>query len=180
MERIIDGPLEAKSDAVKTNHIFMWAGGQAETLIDARTSEDPDLDISTPKALLDTLGSCITHSTYFREAREEFYNIRQNTDENTTAYYARLMDIYRQAEFPEDTNFLIVDKLIHSCTNQESKRKLMARDKTVTVKQCLDQLRADEAVDVTMKRMGESRIGAAYARDPTKHSQKNGSRKPKK
>ena len=73
--------------------------------------------------------------------------------------------------------FLVVDKLIHGCMNPECKRKLMAKGKNVTVKQCLDILRQHEAIDVTMKHLGEaSQINASYSRDPSKQSRKNGSK----
>ncbi len=52
VERIINGPLEGKSDEVKMNHIYIWAGAHAEQLIKARTSEDEILEIKDPKALL--------------------------------------------------------------------------------------------------------------------------------
>ena len=84
MERIINGPLAAKSDSVKINHIFIWAGAHAELLNVAKQDEDQQLDISTPTLLLDALASCLTHSTHFREAREQFYVLKQKPGENTT------------------------------------------------------------------------------------------------
>ena len=74
VERIIDGPLASRSDRVKLNHIYLWAGAHAESLIEARQqNEDPELRITTPTALLDQLATCLSHSTFFREKREEFY-----------------------------------------------------------------------------------------------------------
>ena len=67
VERIIGGPLAARSDRVKLNHIYIWPGAHAESLIEARYNEDPELRINTPTALLDQLAACLTHSTYFRE-----------------------------------------------------------------------------------------------------------------
>lgn len=109
VERILGGPLHSRSDRVKLNHVYIWAGAHAESLIEARLNEDPELRITTPTALLDQLAACITHSIFFREKREEFYSVRQKVDENTTAYYSRIMDLYRRAEFPDNTNFLIVE-----------------------------------------------------------------------
>ena len=180
VERIIGGPLASRSDRVKTNHIYIWAGAHAESLIEARLNEDPELRITTPTELLDQLAKCLTHSTLFREKREEFYTARQKIDENTTSYYSRLLDLYRQAEFPENTNFLIVDKLIHGCISKDCKRKLMAKGKEVSVKDCLELMRKYEAVEATMKKFEESsdtHVDASYAQDPTKKSQRNGSRK---
>ena len=68
--RILDGPLEAKGDKVKVNHVFIWAGADAEELVESKKKEDPSLKLDTPQQVLDCLESCITHSTYFREARE--------------------------------------------------------------------------------------------------------------
>ena len=180
VERIIGGPLVSRSDKVKINHIFIWAGAHAETLIEARQNEDPDLRIETPTALLDQLASCLTHTTFFREAREEFYNVRQKAGENITTFFSRIMDLYRQAEFPANTQFLVVDKLIHGCTNRDCKRKLMTKGKDVSVKDCLEVMRTSEAVEHTMKRLGdpsENQVNTAYARDPTKKSQRNGSKR---
>ena len=180
VERIIDGPLASRSDRVKLNHIYIWAGAHAESLIEARLHEDPELRITTPTALLDQLAACLTHSTFFREKREEFYSVRQRVDENTTTYYSRILDLYRQAEFPDNTSFLIVDKLIHGCVSKESKRKLMGKGKDVSVKDCLELMRRCEAVEATMKKLGDSNdthVDASYAQDPTKKSQRNGSKK---
>ena len=180
VERIIGGPLASRSDRVKINHIYIWAGAHAESLIEARLNEDPELRITTPKELLDQLTKCLTHSILFREKREEFYTARQKIDENTTSYYSRLLDLYRQAEFPENTNFLIVDKLIHGCISKDCKRKLMAKGKEVSVKDCLELMRKYEAVEATMKKFEESNdthVDASYTQDPTKKSQRNGSRK---
>ena len=124
VERIIGGPLAVRSDRVKLNHIYIWPGAHAQSLIEARLNEDPELRINTPTALLDQLATCLTHSTYFREQREEFYSIHQKGGENTTTYFSRIMEIYRQAEFPDNSHFLIVDKLIHGCKSRECKRKL--------------------------------------------------------
>ena len=134
VERIIDGALASRSDRVKINHIYIWAGAHAESLIEAKQNEDPTLRITAPTVLLDQLAACLTHSTFFREKREEFYNVRQKAHENTTSYFSRIMDLYRQVEFPDNTHFLIVDKLIHGCISKECKRKLMAKGKDVSVK----------------------------------------------
>ena len=174
--RIIDGPLTARSDRVKLNHIYIWAGAHAESLIEARLNEDPELRINTPTALLDQLAPCLTHSTYFREQREEFYSIHQKGGENTTTYFSRIMEIHRHAEFPDNSHFLILDKIIHGCKSRECKRKLMAKGKDVTIKNCLEIMRKFEAVEVTMKKLED--VGdASYARDPIKKSQRNGYKK---
>ncbi|XP_063586309.1 uncharacterized protein LOC134763680 [Penaeus indicus] len=177
VERIIGGPLAAKTDIVKINHIYIWAGAHAETLIEARKAENPDTEVSKPDKLLDAFAGCLTHSTQFREAREAFYNIKQQSGENTTMYYSRIIALYQQSEFPDGSDFLIVDKLIHGCTNSDSKRKLMAKPKAVTVKDCLD-LREEEALTHTMQKLQGTSVNAAYSKDPTKRSQRNGSRKP--
>jgi hypothetical protein len=161
------------------NHIYIWAGAHAESLIEAQTSEDPDIRITSPSMLLDQLAVCITHPTFFREQREEFYNAHQKPDENTTTYFSRIMDLYRQAEFPENASFLVVDKLIHGCANRDCKKKLMAKNKNITTRECLEIMRRFESVEATMKKLGSSsdtQIDVSYATDPTKKSQKSGSR----
>ena len=180
VERILNGPMHKDNDSVKLNTVYIWAGAHAETLVEASQAEDPDLKIEKPTELLDCLSACLTHTTFFREAREDFYNITQKPGENTTTFYSRIMELYRLAEFPANSDFLVVDKLIHGCTNSVCKRKLMAKGKDVKVKPCLEILRQHEAVDVTMKRLEESQINAAYSRDPTKQSQRNGNRKSQK
>jgi hypothetical protein len=182
VERILNGPLEGKSALIQINHIFIWAGAHAETLIEARQNEDPDLKLETSKALLDELAQCLTHSTFFREARENFYTLKQTPGDNTTTYYSRIMELYKQAEFPDSAAFLIVDKLIHGSTNKDTKRKLMCKKKDATVKECLTILRQEEAVDTTMKRLEDSnqaaiQLRATYSRDPTKCSQQNGDKR---
>ena len=140
VERIIDGPMAKDSDSVKLNTVYIWAGAYAETLVEARQAEDPTLKIEKVACLLDCLSQCLTHKTFFREAREDFYNIKQRPEENTTMYYSRIIELYKLGEFPADSNFLIVDKLIHGCTNAECKRKLMARGNDVNLKTCLEVL----------------------------------------
>lgn len=171
--RIINGPLAKESDSIKINHIFIWAGAHAEKLIDARTSEDPSIDIETPDDLLGQLETCLTHSTFFREAREDFYNIKQNPNENTTTYFSRIMDLYKQATFPSGTDFLIVDKLIHGCYFTETKRKLMSFEQSANIKNCLDLMRKYEAVDVTMKRLAQSNQNSFQQIDNLEHSLRN-------
>ena len=180
VERILNGPMNGEDDEVKLNTVYIWAGAHAETLVEASQAEEPDLKIDNTKQLLDCLASCLTHSTFFREAREDFYNAKQKAEENTTTYYSRIIELFRLAEFSEDSAFLIADKLIHGCTNVQCKRKLMTKGKDVKVKDCLDLLRQFEAVAVTMKHFGEScKINATSAnRDPSKQSQRNA--KPKK
>jgi transposase InsO family protein len=160
------------NDAIKVNHIFIWGGAASENLAEARKAEEADLKLDTPKAVLDCLAQCLAHPTYFREAREDFYNARQKPGENTTTFYSRLLELYTMAEFPADSQFLVADKLIHGCLNSDSKRKLMAKGKDVTVKQCLEQLRQNEAVDGTMKRF-ENQVNFVSHKKPT-FSKKNG------
>ena len=61
-------------------------GAQAESLIEARLSEDHEMTIATPTVLLDQVSACLTHSTFFREKREEFYNVQPKAAKNTTTY----------------------------------------------------------------------------------------------
>ena len=108
------------------------------------------------------------------------YSISQKAGENTTTYFPRIMELYHQAEFPDNTHFLVVDKLIHGCKSRECKRKLMAKGKDVTIKDCLEVMRRFEAVEVTMKKLEDSsdaHVDASYTRDPTKKSQRNGFKK---
>lgn len=182
VERIINGPLADRTDEVKMNLIFIWGGADAETLIAARIAEDVTRKPKTPAELLDQLAACLTHSTFFREAREDYYKITQHNGENTTAYFARLIDLYNLAEFPDGTQFLLVDKLIHGCVQEKCKRELMAKGKEATVKDCLQVMRRYESVDVTMKKLSSlntsaaDQVDASYTYDPTKRSQKQGAR----
>ena len=175
VERILGGPLAAQENPVKINYIFIWGGAHAENLIDARINEVPETQVDTLARVLNILASCLTHTTFFREAREDFYSIRQKPGENTTAYYSRLIEIFNQAQFPDNCNFLVVDKLIHSCDNIDCKRKLMSKTAAATVHECLEIMRRYEAVNTTMKRINESasasaQVNATY-NDPTKKSQ---------
>ena len=112
--------------------------------------------------------------------RDSFYSLKQTPQENATAYFSRIMDVYKQCEFPENSAYLIVDRLIHGCHNESCKRKLMGKTKDATVKDCLEILRKFEAVDVTLKKLstddGEATVDAMTRGDPTKRSQRNGFR----
>ena len=185
VERIVDGPLATQTDAAKINHIYIWAGAQAEILIDARRGESPDLKIETPTQLLDQLQACITHSTKFREAREEFYSLRQRPDETAVCFFARILELHKVSEFPSSSNFLIADRLIHGCHEDQCRRKLMTMSKEATAKECLQVLQQSEALNRTMNRMSaiqpstlpNESVDAAY-NDPTRRSQNNAGRRP--
>ena len=173
VERIINGPMHNEVDSVKLNTVFIWAGALVEQIVEAKQAEDNRVIENVPQ-LLQCLDDCLTHATHFREAREDFYTATQRPGEGTTCFYSRIIELHRQAVFPDNTDFLIVDKLIHGCTNVECKRKLMLKDKTVPVKTCLDILRQHEAVDVTMKRFQDVQVSATYSHDPSKRSQHRG------
>lgn len=175
VSRIISGPLASKSNAIKVNHIFIWAGAHAESLIEASQREQPGLNITTPDELLDALYRCVTHQTMYREAREQFYSVTQLPTENTATYFARLSDLYSQAEFPADTDFLITDKLIPGCAKYSCKQKLMSKGKDITITKCLDTMRRFEALTATMEHFNtpadkttpsmEEHVDAQYSRD---------------
>ena len=104
----------------------------------------------------------------------------QKGRENSSTYFSRIMEIYRQAEFPDNSHILIVDKLIHGCKSRTCQRKIMAKGKDVTIKGCLETMRKVEAVEDTMKKLedlGDAHVDAPYAGDPTKKSQRNGFKK---
>ena len=63
--------------------------------------------------------------------------------------FSRIMDLYRQAEFPEGSLFLVTDRLINGCSNKEAKKKLMLSEKDVTIKQCLNVLKKQEALEAS-------------------------------
>ena len=86
VERIIKGPMHGDDESVKINTIYIWAGAHAET----RQAEDPALKIESAANLPDCLAKCLMHSTFFREARKTFYNVRQKQGENTTTFYSRI------------------------------------------------------------------------------------------
>ena len=185
IERIINGPLASLSDEVKINHVYIWAGAHAETLIEAKLGENPQIEIKTVRDLLNQLESCLKHETHFRESREEFYSAKIRPEENVTAYFARILQLFKQCEFPVNSNFLVTDRLIHGCTNIECKRKLMSKGKDVSTKECLEILRRYESLNTTMDRLMQDSaekatlhdqptdsINAAYS-DPTRRSQRN-------
>ena len=78
--------MSGNDDEVKLNTVYIWAGAYAETLVEATQAENPEFRINTVEALVTCLEECLTHSTFFCEAREDFYNIRQRPGENTTMF----------------------------------------------------------------------------------------------
>ena len=86
VERIVGVTLADRSAAVKLNHVYIWAGPHAEQHVEARQSEDPELAIDTVSKLQFYPEECLTHTTHFREAREDFYHSRQIPIENTTTF----------------------------------------------------------------------------------------------
>ncbi|PFX14801.1 Retrovirus-related Pol polyprotein from transposon 17.6 [Stylophora pistillata] len=113
-----------------------------------------------------------------REARG-ILQCLQKVNEATKANYSLIVDLYHQAEFPDYTNFPIVDKLIHGCVSKESKRKLVAKGKNVSAKDCLELMRKYEVVEATMKKLQDScdaHVDASYTRDPTQSHKRIGPR----
>ena len=43
VERILGGPMDGQSAKVMLNHVYIWAGGEAETLVEAKEAEDPSI-----------------------------------------------------------------------------------------------------------------------------------------
>lgn len=172
--------MNSESDSVKLNTVYIWAGAQAETLVEARLAERSDLKIEKASDLLDCLGTCLAHSTFYREAREDFYSVKQKQGESTTTYYSRILELYQLSDFPANTDFLITDKLIHGCINTDSKRKLMVKSRQITLRQCLDIMRQHEAVDTTMRRIEGSALSTSHVNatsvDPTRQSQRKGNK----
>ena len=77
VDRILKGPLSKKSHEMRMNYVYIWAGGVAEELVESKKSEDPTLKVETADQLLDALQDCLTHSTFFREACEQFYALKR-------------------------------------------------------------------------------------------------------
>ena len=155
MDRILKGPLSDKSHEMRMNYVYIWAGGVAEELVESKKSEDPTLKVETADQLLDALQDCLTHSTFFREAREQFYAVKQLPDETTQKYYSRVLELFKAAKFPSQNDFMKVDKLIHGCYNKDCKRKLMGKGENASVADCLAIMKSYESVFVTMKNMDE-------------------------
>ena len=93
------------------------------------------------------------------------------------------MDLYQQEEFPEGSLFLVTDRLIHGCSSKEAKKKLMLMEKDAMIKQCLDILKKQEALEASLKRIEDAEnvcVEASFAclrdRDPTRQSQRYGAR----
>ena len=148
--------MSGDDDEVKLNTVYIWASIYAETLVEAKQAENPEFRINTVEALVTCMEECLTHSTFFCEAREDFYNIRQKPDENTTIFYSRINELYRLAEYAN------TDKLMHGCLNIECKKKLMVKGKDMTITHCLEVLCQSEAVDVAMKHFGEGKKNTSY------------------
>ncbi|ELU03803.1 hypothetical protein CAPTEDRAFT_199248 [Capitella teleta] len=111
------------------NDVYIWAGTKAKMLIGARFGGTPSMKIETVTQILDQLQACITHATKLREAREEFYTLRQRTDENVIAFYGRILELHKVIELPDSSKFLIADRLIHGCLDPMCMRKLMNKNK---------------------------------------------------
>ena len=101
-ERIVNGPVLGDANSMKLNTVYIWAGAHEETLAEACQSEDPILKIEKPSDP-DCLNQCLTHTTFFWEARENFYNIKQKPGENTTTFYSFIMELYKLVEFPDNS-----------------------------------------------------------------------------
>lgn len=158
VERICKGPFAKMTDEVKVHHIFIWAGGLAEEWFDSKVEEDPDIPQKTPQDVLEILEGCLTHSTSFREARREFFRMEQDDGENTQAYYARLIKVFKRAKYGDAMKELLVDKLIEGCRNKDCQKKLMSKKAGTAVTECLDVMRKHEAVDHSMKQRDSASV----------------------
>jgi hypothetical protein len=176
VERIVGGPLATQVDAVKLNHVYIWAGAQAEMLIDVPLGETPDLRIETVTQFLDQLQACIFHE--IAEKQENNY-IRYGSGQTRMPSLSlpEFWSCTKSASFPIALN-LIADRLIHGSRDPTCKRKLMDKNKTVTTKECLKVLQQNKTLSRTMSRMSATHsetVVAAYS-DPTRRSQVNARR----
>ena len=78
VERIYNGPMSGDDDELKLNTVYIWAGAYAETFVEAKKAENPEFRINTVEALVTCLEECLTHSTFFREVREDFITSDRN------------------------------------------------------------------------------------------------------
>ena len=106
------------------------------------------------------LAKCSMHYTFvcflgvFFERHGNFSTMLDKNGENTTSIIESANCIVCQNS--QNTDFLIVDKLIHGCTNTRCKRNLMVMVKNVDMKICLKFPHQHEAVDVIMKLKGKT------------------------
>ena len=146
IKRTMAGPLHDLPDDVKVNHVFLWAGPGAEDLLLAKKNVD-ELKAKDVDDALEMLESLMTYTTYFREARENFYQLQQKPGEKVIQFYSRITQLYEQCKFPPTAKqTLLVDRLIHGGSNLDCKRKLMVSDENTTVKTCFDKMQQFESV----------------------------------
>ncbi|CAB4057518.1 unnamed protein product [Lepeophtheirus salmonis] len=101
-----------KKEKVKINDLLICAGAKAEQVIEARTSENPDLEV---------------------EAREALYSMKQSSEENRTTYLSRIVELTKQGS---SLQMRIYSSWL-SCS-MDGWGKQMVKGEEVKVKECLE------------------------------------------
>lgn len=120
VNRIVKGPVVGEDNKVKLNTVFIWAGALHRTTCWGKANWEPcTQNWESPRCFKNSWPMFET-LYIFPQSLQGFYKARiftkQKAGKNSTACYSKLIiELHHQAEFPENTEILIMNKLINGC-----------------------------------------------------------------
>ena len=156
-EFIFSGPLAEKSEEVKVQYLMLWVGEEGRDI-----REGWNLSAGDKKKLSvhwEKFESYTRPKSNFRVARFQLHELKQEQTEPIDAFMTRARLIASQCEYT-DTNSInehLLDTMIAGVYNDTIKRKLISKEKDLTLDQALKIVRAHETTSTQMKTITDTR-----------------------
>ena len=152
-ECIFNGPLKDEDEVVKIQYLLLWSGADGADMCDGWQLSDADkmkLDVHWSK-----FDSHVQPKSSFRVARFQLRALKQNNGESIDSFFTRIKVLLRQCQYKEPDEMLL-DTLIAGVNDESVQRKLISKDKELTVDKALDIRRAYESTKSQMNDIMDS------------------------
>ena len=152
-ECIFNGLLKDEDEVVKIQYLLLWSGPDGADICDGWQLSDADkvkLDVHWSK-----FDSHVQPKSSFRVARFQLRALKQNNGESIDSFLTRIKVLLRQCQYKEPDEMLL-DTLIAGVNDESVQRKLISKDKELTVDKALDIIRAYESTKSQMNDIMDS------------------------
>lgn len=141
-EFIFDGPLEQKNNAIKTQYLMLWVGEEGRDIRESwQLSNAKKNDLAEHWKRFEQY---VKPKSNFRVARFQLRALKQESGETVDAFMTRARVLAKECEYT-DKDEQLLDTLIAGVNMEEIQRKLISKDKTLTLDQALTIVRGFEA-----------------------------------
>lgn len=153
-EFIFDGPLSEKDEAIKVQYLMLWVGEDGRDIREGwNLTNDEKKKLGTHWT---KFGEYVKPKSSFRVRRFQLRAIRQEQGESIDSFMTRAKVIAAECEYTA-TDEQLLDTLISGVNNEEIQRKLVAKDKTLTLDQAVTMVRSFEATRAQMSDIQDTR-----------------------